>query len=66
MPVVDNPTMAANISNSAATTALAPVSSNPEATLPTALANLKNQGSLKLLANSIEMAKKKTLEEIKT
>ena len=58
MPIVNNPTMDANIYNSIATTTLAPVSSNPEATLPTALANVEKLGSSNPLANSMGMAEK--------
>ena len=58
MLVINNPTMATNISNLAATTTPAPISSNPKATLPTTLANVANVGSSNLLANPIGMAEK--------
>ena len=58
MPVVNNPTMATNIPNLAATTTPAPVSLNPEATLPIAPANVENPRRSNLLANPIGMAKK--------
>ena len=56
-PAVNNPTMATNNPNSADPMALAPMSSNPKATLPIASANVGNPGSSNNLANSMGMAK---------
>ena len=57
-PLVNNPTMAANISNLVATTALALVSSNPEATLPTAPANVAIPRRSNLLTAPMEVAER--------
>ena len=57
-PATNTPTMAANIPNLATTTAPAPVSSNPEATLPTALANVAIPRSSNLLATLVEVAER--------
>ena len=48
----------ANIPNLATATTLAPMFSNPKATLPTALANFENPGSPNLLANPMGMVEK--------
>ena len=57
-PIVNNPAMAANISNLAATTAPALVSSNSEATFLTTPANVENPGSSNLLANPMGINEK--------
>ena len=56
--VANTPTLATTPPNSATATTLAPMSSNPQATLPTAPANVENPGSSNLLANPIGMAEK--------
>ena len=57
-PIVNNPTMVANNRNSAYPIALAPVFSNPKATLPSPPTNVENLGSSNPLANPIGMAEK--------
>ena len=58
MPIVNNPTMVANIPNLAATTTPTPMSSNPEATLPTTPAIAAIPRSSNPLAALMEVAKR--------
>ena len=56
--VANTPTLAANLPNSTTTTALAPMSSNPKATLPTAPANVAIPRSSNLLVAPMEVAER--------
>ena len=58
IPATNTPTMAANIPNSAIATAPALLSSNLEATLPPAPANVAIPRSSNLLATLMEVAKR--------
>ena len=57
-PVANTPTLAANLSNSVTTTAPAPMSSNLEATLPAAPANVAIPRSSNLLATPVEVVER--------
>ena len=57
-PIVNNPTMAANIYNLATTTTPSSVSSNPEATLPIAPANVAIPRRSNLLATPVYVAER--------
>ena len=59
-------TQATNLPNSATATTPAPMSSNPKATLPTALANVAIPRNSNLLAVPVEVAEREDLEEIRT
>ena len=57
-PIVNTPTMVARIPNSAIATTPALVSSNPEVTLPIALANVAIPKSSNLLTAPMEVAER--------